>query len=127
MKALGAAALIAASVSAALAQTSGCHIGYTIVNQTSNTFQVALSIDNTGSIPIIGWNATWSFADGQTIMLLWNGQEVQAGANVTVSNLSYNAVIPAGGSYTAAGFTASWNGSTNAIPTVFSLNGVACN
>jgi Cellulose binding domain len=44
-----------------------------------------------------------------------------------VNNLSYNAQIPAGGSYSAAGFTANWNGSTNAIPAQFSLNGTPCN
>jgi hypothetical protein len=43
-----------------------------------------------------------------------------------VKNLNYNASIPAGGSYTAVGFTANWNG-TNSVPTAFTLNGTACN
>lgn len=103
-----------------------CHIGYTIVNQWNTGFQAALSINNTGTTDINGWSIAWSFADGQTITQLWNGQETQSGQNVTVHNMSYNASIPAGGSYGAAGFTASWNGSSNSIPTAFSLNGVAC-
>lgn len=51
---------------------------------------------------------------------------MQSGANVTVSNLSYNVSIPAGGSYNAVGFLATWNGSTNWSPASFSLNGAVC-
>jgi cellulose 1,4-beta-cellobiosidase len=104
-----------------------CHIGYTITNQWNTGFQVSLSINNTSTTAINGWTLTWSFANGQTISQLWNGAETQSGANVTVKDLGYNAQIPAGGSYTAAGFTANWNGTTNNAPTAFSLNGVACN
>jgi len=104
-----------------------CNIGYTITNQWSTGFQVSLTINNTSTTAINGWTLGWTFANGQTISQLWNGQEVQTGANVTVTNLSYNASIAAGGSYSAAGFTANWNGTTNTIPTAFTLNGVACN
>ncbi len=104
----------------------GCHIGYTITNQWNTGFQVALSINNTSTSPINGWTLGWSFANGQTITQLWNGQETQSGANVTVKNLNYNASIPAGGSYTAVGFTANWSG-TNSVPTAFTLNGTPCN
>jgi cellulose 1,4-beta-cellobiosidase len=104
---------------------SSCHIGYTITNQWIPGFQVALSIGNTGTTPINGWTLTWSFANGQTITQLWNGIESQTGANVTVLNEPYNANIPAGTSYTAAGFTGTWSG-TNSVPTAFSLNGTPC-
>jgi mannan endo-1,4-beta-mannosidase len=113
-------------VEATVTAASTCHIGYSIINQWNTGFQVALSINNTGTTAINGWTLGWSFADGQTITDLWNGQETQSGANVIVNNLSYNASIPAGGSYTAAGFIANWNGSTNAIPTAFWLNGAPC-
>jgi mannan endo-1,4-beta-mannosidase len=103
-----------------------CHIGYSVINQWSTGFEAALSINNTGATAVNGWTLTWSFADGQTITQLWNGQETQTVAKVTVTSLSYNASIPAGGSYSAAGFTANWNGSTNSIPTAFWLNGIAC-
>ena len=52
--------------------------------------------------------------------------ETQSGANVTVTNESYNGSIAAGGSYTGVGFNGTWNGTTNAVPTAFSLNGTAC-
>ena len=49
-------------------------------------------------------------------------------ANVTVSEQSGQSWenIPAGGSYSGFGFNGTWNGTTNAIPTAFSLNGTAC-
>ena len=43
---------------------------------------------------------------------------------MTVTNLSYNGSIPAGGQ-TSFGFNGSWTGS-NPAPTGFTLNGVAC-
>jgi Cellulose binding domain len=42
-----------------------------------------------------------------------------------VRNLGYNGSIPAGGSYNGVGFTGSWSNS-NAVPTSFAINGVAC-
>ena len=102
-----------------------CHIGYTITNQWTPGFQVALSIGNTSTTAINGWTLSWTFANGQTVTQLWNGAETQSGPTVTVTNLNYNASIPAGSSYNDAGFTGTWSG-TNPIPTAFTLNGVQC-
>jgi endo-1,4-beta-xylanase len=55
---------------------------------------------------------------------LWNGNVVQTGSSVTVTNLSWNATIPPGGTVNF-GFIASWSGS-NPPPAGFSVNGVAC-
>lgn len=71
-------------------------------------------------------DATWTFANGQSVTQLWNGAETQSGAKVTVSNLSYNGSIAAGGSYNGMGFNGSWNNSINAIPTAFAVNGNPC-
>jgi len=103
-----------------------CHIGYTISSQWPTGFGVALAVNNTGTTSISNWTLTWTFANGQTITQLWNGSETQSGANVTVSNLSYNGTIPAGGSYTGMGFNGAWNGVTNSVPTAFAVNGTAC-
>jgi endo-1,4-beta-xylanase len=103
-----------------------CHIGYTISSQWGGGFGAAITIDNTGTTAISNWTLTWIFANGQTITQLWNGTETQSGANVTVSNLSYNGSIPAGGSYTGMGFNGSWNNTTNAVPASFAVNGTTC-
>jgi len=104
-----------------------CHIGYTVTNQWSTGFQVALSINNTGTAPISGWTLTWSFANGQTVTQSWNAAVSQSGPNVSVKDMGYNASIPAGGHYNDAGFVGAWNGSTNSAPTSFALNGTTCN
>jgi cellulose 1,4-beta-cellobiosidase len=101
-----------------------CHVGYTVTNSWPGGFQVALSIQNTGTAAFNGWTLTWTFPSGQTINQLWNGAAAQTGANVTVNNLGYNAAIAAGGSYNDMGFTG--NG-TPTVPASFSINGVACN
>jgi hypothetical protein len=103
-----------------------CHIVYSITNQWQGGFGAAITIDNTGSTALSNWVLTWTFANGQTITQLWNGNESQSGANVTVSNMSYNGSIPAGGSYSAMGFNGTWNSSTNAVPGAFAINGTAC-
>jgi cellulose 1,4-beta-cellobiosidase len=105
---------------------SACTIDYAISPQNSTAFGAAITIVNNGSTALSSWTLTWSFANGQTVSSLWNGNETQSGANVTVTNQSYNGSIPAGGSYTGVGFNGTWNGVTNAIPTSFSLNGTAC-
>jgi cellulose 1,4-beta-cellobiosidase len=103
-----------------------CHVVYTISNQWPGGFGGGLNIENTGSTAISNWTLTWTYTNGQTITQLWNGNVIQSGANVTVTNLSYNGSIPAGGSYSAAGFNGTWNSVTNAVPTNFAVNGTTC-
>jgi len=107
--------------------TFSCHVGYTISSQWGGGFGAAVTINNTGTTAISNWTLTWTFANGQTISQLWNGNETQSGANVTVTNMSYNGSIPAGGSYTGMGFNGTWNNVTNAVPTSFAVNGTTCN
>ena len=103
----------------------GCTVDYTISPQNSTAFGANITIVN-GPTAITSWTLTWSFANGQTVSSLWNGNVTQSGANVTVTNESYNGSIAAGGSLTGIGFNGTWNGVTNAIPASFSLNGTAC-
>ena len=118
-----------ASITLTVTSTSGnyCHVVYTIGSQWPSGFGAGITIDNTGTANWTSWTLTWSFANGQTITQLWNGNETQSGANVTVTNMSYNGSIAAGGSYNGMGFNGSWNNSTNAVPTAFAVNGHACN
>jgi xyloglucan-specific exo-beta-1,4-glucanase len=117
---------IALTVNPSSGTGAKCTIDYTISSQWQGGFGAAISINNTGTTALTNWTLTWAFANGQTITQLWNGTETQSGANVTVTNLSYNGSIPAGGSYTGMGFNGTWNNTTNAVPAAFSLNGTAC-
>jgi len=114
--------------SAVTAQTP-CKVTYTISPQNTSQFGATVSIQNLGTTTLSNWSLTWSFANGQTIANSWNGAVTQSGANVTVSEQAGQTWqnIPAGGSYTGFGFNGTWNGTTNAVPTNFALNGTACN
>lgn len=105
--------------------SSSCHVVYSITNQWQGGFQGSLSITNTGSATINSWSLVFSFANGQTITQIWNASAVQSGSKVTATNLSYDATIAPGATLNSVGFLGSWNG-TNAVPTSFTLNGVAC-
>jgi glucuronoarabinoxylan endo-1,4-beta-xylanase len=105
-----------------------CTVDYSISPQNSSQFGATVTIKNGGTTTLSNWVLTWTFANGQTIANSWNGAVSQSGGNVTVSEQAGQSWenIPAGGSYSAFGFNGTWNGSTNAIPTAFSLNGTAC-
>jgi hypothetical protein len=127
----GGSGTLTASTSITLNVTGGptgfaCHVGYSITNQWSGGFGAALTINNTGTTAISSWSLTWTFANGQTVTQLWNGNVIQSGANVTVTNASYDGSISAGGSVTSVGFNGSWNNVTNSVPANFTVNGTAC-
>ncbi|WP_420119121.1 arabinofuranosidase catalytic domain-containing protein [Micromonospora sp.] len=115
-----AATQTSASASAAAA---GCQVNYTVSSSWQGGFGANVTITNLGD-PVDGWRLTWSYAAGQTITQLWNGSFTQAGAQVTVTNASYNGAIPTNGT-ASFGFNGSWTGS-NPAPTAFSLNGTTC-
>ena len=102
-----------------------CHVTYTNVNQWNTGFQVAITIQNAGTVALTGWELSWTFPNNQQITGLWNGSYVESGEAVTVTNLSYNGSIPAGSSYNGVGFTANYSG-INPAPSAFQINGVAC-
>jgi len=101
-----------------------CSVHYAVTNQWPGGFGVSMTIKNTGTTTINGWTLKFSFANGQTITQLWDGSYTQSGANVTVTNLSYNGTL-APGATAAPGFNGAWS-TTNTSPTAFTLNGVNC-
>jgi beta-xylosidase len=112
-------------ITAVAAQAAtGCQVTYAVNSEWQGGFGANVTINNLGD-PVSSWRLTWSFGAGQTIQQLWNGSYTQSGANVTVTNASYNGSIATGGS-TSFGFNGAWTGS-NPVPTSFALNGVTCN
>lgn len=106
---------------------ASCSVHYVISNQWNTGFTATVNITNTGSTAINGWTLNFNFPNGQTIMPSpWNGNFTQSGSMVTITNLSYNGSIPAGGTLSSPpGFNASWNG-INSPPAAFTLNGATC-
>ncbi len=86
---------------------------------------VNVTIQNNTSTAVNGWTLAWTFPGNQTITNLWSGSYTQSGASVSVKDAGYNANIPANGGTTNFGFNINYSG-TNAKPTSFTLNGVAC-
>lgn len=117
---------ITLTVNASTTGGFGCHVTYSIYGQWPGGFGAGITVANTGTTNWNSWNLTWTFANGQTVSQLWNGAATQSGANVTVSNLSYNGSIAGGASYNGIGFNGTWNNSTNPIPASFAVNGTVC-
>ncbi|GAA0586581.1 arabinofuranosidase catalytic domain-containing protein [Paractinoplanes ferrugineus] len=118
----GTAGVIAATTSPAQA-AAGCRVDYTVSSSWPGGFGASVAVTNLGD-SLTGWRLSWTFTAGQTVTQLWNGSVSQSGGQVTVTNASYNATIPAGGS-AAFGFNGATTGS-NPAPAAFTLNGVAC-
>jgi cellulase/cellobiase CelA1 len=119
---------VTTTIALTVASSSSCTVDYTISPQNTSQFGATIKIINGGTTTLSNWSLTWTFANGQTISGSWNGAVTQSGANVTVSEQAGQSWenIPAGGSYSGFGFNGNWNGTTNAIPTAFSLNGTPC-
>src|SRR5512135_1439162 len=77
-----------------------CSIGYASQNDWGSGATIGITLTNTGTDPYPSWTLTWTFPGNQVITSLWNGAFTQTGASVTVTNLGYNGVIPAGGNTT---------------------------
>ncbi|WP_434442964.1 cellulose-binding domain-containing protein [Lentzea sp. E54] len=101
-----------------------CVVVYRINGQWTGAFQADVTVRNVSGALVNGWTVRWRFADGQTVTQMWNGTVSQSGADVTVTDAGYNALIVVDGSV-SFGFNGSVSGS-NSAPGSFTLNGVSC-
>ena len=95
-----------------------CAVSYS-QNSWGTGATVNLTIKNNGSQAVNGWTVNYTYAGNQKIANSWNCSYTQSGNSVTLTNASYNATIPAGGSVTV-GFNISYSG-TNTEPTNFTV------
>ncbi|MFS8097712.1 cellulose binding domain-containing protein [Lentzea alba] len=101
-----------------------CAVAYRINSQWPGAFQAEVTVRNVSSELIDGWTLRWRFADGQTVTQMWNATSSQNGADVSVVNAGYTALIVPDGSV-SLGFNGGAKGA-NSVPTSFTLNGAAC-
>jgi endo-1,4-beta-xylanase len=107
--------------------TGTCRVTYSANNWGgSNGFTATVAIANTGTTAINGWTLAFTFPSGQRITDNWAATWNQASgsANVTATNLNWNANISPGNSI-SIGFNGSHTG-TNTAPNAFTINGTAC-
>jgi endo-1,4-beta-xylanase len=119
----GASASVSFTLTIAPALTTNCHVTYT-PNNYPGGFTANITLANTGTTAINGWALQFTFPGDQKITSTWNGTTTQSGKNVSITNASYNASIPANGS-TTLGFQGTWT-SNNTSPTSFTVNGATC-
>ncbi|HYH02904.1 MAG TPA: cellulose binding domain-containing protein, partial [Bacillota bacterium] len=103
---------------------TGVSVNYAIQGDWGSGATINVTMKNNGTSAINGWTLAWNFPGNQKIVNLWNGSFTQSGTAVTVKNMSYNGIIPAGGTV-SFGFNISYSG-PNAKPTAFTLNGTVC-
>ncbi|WP_159944193.1 MULTISPECIES: cellulose binding domain-containing protein [unclassified Nocardiopsis] len=101
-----------------------CGLEYRIDNTWPGGFQAGVTVTNTGTRALDGWEASWEFTAGEEITSLWNGTHRQDGASVRVTDSGWNARIAPGDSV-RIGFNGFVDGRP-AQPTGLTLNGVAC-
>jgi hypothetical protein len=94
-----------------------CTATYAVTGQWGGGFQGAVTVRNSGSSAITGWRVTWTFANGQTITQLWDGNLTANGPNIAVTNKDYNGSIAVNATR-GFGLLGTWNNVTNAVPTL---------
>jgi peroxidase len=104
-----------------------CRVSYHVDSTWDGMQQVSVNITNLSPTATNGWTLQWWFPGGQRVTQLWNGQSSQNGALETVTNASWNAVIPGnGGTLAQVGFNGTQDNVTNPRPPNFLLNGRRC-
>ncbi|MFB9237206.1 glycosyl hydrolase [Plantactinospora siamensis] len=113
------------SATGAHAATSACDVNYQVSNDWGSGATINVTVTNNQSTAVNGWTVGWAFPGGQTVTDGWSATYQQTGANVSATNVSYDASIPAGGGTVTFGFNLAYSGA-NPAPTAFTLNGTAC-
>ncbi|MGK5678441.1 GH12 family glycosyl hydrolase domain-containing protein [Actinoplanes sp. URMC 104] len=103
--------------------TTSCRVTYA-TNTWNNGYTANVTVANTGSSAVNGWQLAFTLPAGQTITSSWNAALTGSSGAVTARNIAWNGTIPANGS-TSFGFQATHTGST-AAPSAFTLNGNRC-
>jgi mannan endo-1,4-beta-mannosidase len=103
--------------------TASCAVGYRL-SDWGTSFNADVTIRNTGTTAVQGWQLAFAFPGDQKLNQTWNAKAVQQGSEVRATHESWTESIPAGGSV-SFGFNGSSTG-TNGVPAVFTLNGTTC-
>jgi len=114
---------IASSKSSSSVANTGGKCTYVVSNEWNTGFTGAISITNSGTSAINGWNVKWSYTDGTQIIGSWNA--TLTGSNpYTATNLSWNASIQPGQS-AEFGIQGTKGSSTTAV--IPAVTGSVCN
>jgi|GEM_PF-7096777 len=104
--------------------TSVCSVTIT-PNTWQGGFMASVTITNESTNSLSNWTLAWVWPAGQTITNSWSALITSSSTGVSAVNESYNGSLAPGGSVTF-GFQGTWSGSSNTMPTSFTLNGQPC-
>jgi len=113
-----------------------CSVRWDVVNSWSNGasgggFQATPIITNTGDA-WTSWTVGFAFPSGQSFSSGWNANFTPSGANLTMTNLSWNGNVSTGGQVNSVGLLGNWTGTQPSVsadtpaPSSFTVNGVTC-
>ncbi|WP_443046799.1 GH12 family glycosyl hydrolase domain-containing protein [Streptomyces sp. NBC_00247] len=105
------------------AGTAACQVEYT-PNVWPGGFTTNVTVKNTGTAAVNGWNLAFTLPSGQQVSQVWNATVSPTSGAVTAHNTTSNAVISPGATQNF-GFQGTWTG-TYAEPSAFTLGGSAC-
>ncbi|MFF9193893.1 glycoside hydrolase family 9 protein [Streptomyces sp. NPDC014779] len=103
---------------------AACAVTYTVNNVWNTGFTATVTVKNTGTSAVDGWQLAWTYPGGQRVTSAWNATVTQNGTTVTARNADWNRSIAPGGTV-GFGVQGSHTGA-NPAPTSFTLNGSAC-
>lgn len=101
-----------------------CRVTYEGLAEWKSGFVAGLTITNTGTAPVNGWTLTFIFGGDQHVASSWSATFRQSGPTVTMKHAVWNGALAPGRS-ALIGMQGTWTAS-NAPPSAFALNGVAC-
>ncbi|WAZ19793.1 PHB depolymerase family esterase [Streptomyces cinnabarinus] len=100
-----------------------CKVSVT-TNAWNTGLTAAVTITNTGTTTVNGWQLGFTLPSGQTITNGWNATYTPASGAVTATNASYNGTLAPNASV-SIGYQATHTGNS-AAPGAYTLNGTAC-
>ena len=100
-----------------------CRVAYLVDSSWSGGFTAAVTVTNTGILPVPGWTLSWTAAPGQGLVNGWNATVSQSGATVTAQAPTWQSSLAAGVSWTI-GYQGS--GPAAPTPTGFRLSSTPC-
>jgi endoglucanase len=101
-----------------------CHVTYALQSEWAGGFVAQVTVANTGSTTINGWVLAFTFPGDQKITSAWSVTASQSGKSITLTSMAYNGTL-APGQNASFGFQGTW-ASSDASPTSFTVNGIAC-
>ncbi|MFF4505891.1 PHB depolymerase family esterase [Streptomyces sp. NPDC001401] len=104
-------------------QPGACKVTVT-TNAWNTGLTASVTIANTGTTTINGWQLAFTLPTGQAVTNGWGATYTPATGEVTATNASYDGTLAPNASVTI-GYQASHTGNS-AAPTAFALNGTAC-